>query len=84
METLIILSEILLPIKSLVVSTVFWIALFEAVFIASVVYFLALYVNGLKFWVQVFKRRKFVGAISNKLPNSLFGTNVYKTLESCW
>ena len=74
----------ILPIKSLVVSTVFWITLFEAVFIASVVYFLALYVNGLKFWVQFFKRRTFVGAISKKLPNSLFGINVYKTLESCW
>ena len=23
------------------------------------------------------------GEISNKLPNVLFGTNVYKTLESC-
>ena len=25
-----------------------------------------------------------MGEISNKLPNDLFGTNVYKTLESCW
>ena len=41
-ETLVILSAILLPIKSPVASAVFWIALFEAVFIASVVEFLAL------------------------------------------
>ena len=40
-ETLVILSTTLLPIKSLVVSAVFWIALFEACFIASVVDFLA-------------------------------------------
>ena len=38
---LVILSAILLPIKSLVVSAVFWIALLEAVFIASVADFLA-------------------------------------------
>ena len=36
-ETLVILSAILLPIKSSVASAVFWIALFGAVFIASVV-----------------------------------------------
>ena len=41
-KTLVILSAILLPIKSLVTSTVFWIALFEAVFIVSVVDFFAL------------------------------------------
>ena len=34
--------------------------------------------------LNVFKGIKFVGAISNKLPNGLFETNVYKTLESCW
>ena len=34
--------------------------------------------------IDVFKKTKFVGEISNKLPNGLFGTNVYKTLESCW
>ena len=39
---LVILSAILLPIKSPVASAVFWIALFEAVFIASVVDFLVL------------------------------------------
>ena len=50
--------------------------------------------NGWLFWyvnhtsiswnsvLNVFKRRKFVEEISNKLPNSLFGTNVFKTLES--
>ena len=46
-ETLVILSAILLPTKSLVDSAVFWIALFEAVFIASVVDFLALSIS---FW----------------------------------
>ena len=40
-ETL-ILSAVLLPIKSQVASAVFWIALFDAVFVASVVDFLAL------------------------------------------
>ena len=39
---LIFLSAILLPIKSPVASAVFWIAVFEAIFIASVVDFLAL------------------------------------------
>ena len=38
-ETLVILSAILLPIKSPASSAVFWIALFDAVFIASVVDF---------------------------------------------
>ena len=42
LETLVILSAILLPINSPVASAVFWIALFDAVFIASVVDFLAL------------------------------------------
>ena len=41
-ETLVISSAILLPIKSQVASAVFWIALFDAVFVASVVDFLAL------------------------------------------
>ena len=40
-ETLVNLPAILLPIKSPVASDVFWIALFEAVFIATVVDFLA-------------------------------------------
>ena len=39
LETLVILSAILLPIKSPAASAVFWIALFESVFIASVVDF---------------------------------------------
>ena len=42
-ETLVILSAILLPIKSPVASAVFWIALFEGVFIGSVVDFLAVW-----------------------------------------
>ena len=41
-ETLVVLSAILLPVKSSVASAVFGIALFEAAFIASVVDFLAL------------------------------------------
>ena len=41
-DTLVILSAVLLPIKSPVASAVFWIALFEAVFIASVADFLVL------------------------------------------
>ena len=41
-ETLVILLAILLPIKSPVASAAFWIALFEAVFIASVVDLLSL------------------------------------------
>ena len=46
-ERLVILSAILLPIKLPVASAVFWIALFDAVFIASVVDFLAL---SRRFW----------------------------------
>ena len=42
LETLVILSAILLPIKSPVASVVFCIALFESVFIVFVVDFLAL------------------------------------------
>ena len=38
-ETLVILSAILLPIKSPVASAVFWIALFDAVFMEPVVDF---------------------------------------------
>ena len=38
-ETLVVLSATLLPIESPVASAAFWIALFEAVFIASVVDF---------------------------------------------
>ena len=34
-ETLVILSVILLPIESPVASAVFWIAVFEAVYVAS-------------------------------------------------
>ena len=41
-ETLVILSAILLPMKSPVASAVFWVTLFDTVFIASVVDFLAL------------------------------------------
>ena len=39
LETFVILSAILLPIKSTVASNVFWIAFFEVVFIASVIHF---------------------------------------------
>ena len=34
--------------------------------------------------LNVFKGIKSDREISNELPNGLFGTNVYKTLESCW
>ena len=47
---LVILSSILLPIKSPVASAVFWIAFSEAVFIASAVDFLALSRN---FWLYL-------------------------------
>ena len=47
---LVILSAILLPIKSAVASAVFWIALFEAIFIASVVYFFAV---SIIFWLYL-------------------------------
>ena len=49
-ETLAILWAILLPIKSPVASPVFWIALFEAVFVASVVDFLGL---SRSFWLYL-------------------------------
>ena len=34
--------------------------------------------------LKVFKNMEFLGEISNNWPNNLLGTNVYKTLESCW
>ena len=34
--------------------------------------------------LNVFRKIKFVGEISDKLPNILFETNVYKILQSCW
>ena len=34
--------------------------------------------------VNVFKNVKFLGEISSDWPNDLLGTNVHKTLESCW
>ena len=34
--------------------------------------------------LNVFKKICLGGEISNKLTNSLFGINVYKTLESFW
>ena len=37
-----------------------------------------------KYGLKVFKHTKFVGEISNNWPNNLLGTNLYKTLESCW
>ena len=33
---------------------------------------------------KVFKNIKLLGEISNNWPNDVLGTNVYKTLESCW
>ena len=32
----------------------------------------------------VFKGMKFVGEISNKVPNGLFGRHAFGTLASCW
>ena len=34
--------------------------------------------------LNVFKKIEFIPEIFNKLPNVSFGTNIYKTLESCW
>ena len=34
--------------------------------------------------LNVFKKIKFVGEISSYWSNGLSGTNVYKTLPSCW
>ena len=34
--------------------------------------------------LNVFKKIWVFGEISNRLPNGLFETNVYKTLVSCW
>ena len=34
--------------------------------------------------LNVLKKIWFFGEISNKLPNGLLGTDVYKTIESCW
>ena len=51
LETLVILSAVLLPIKSPVASAVFWIALFDAVLNALVVNFLA---ASISFWLNLF------------------------------
>ena len=52
--------------------------------------------SGLEFWsvnhtsiykhskLIVFKNMKFLGEISNNWPDYLLGTDLYKTLESCW
>ena len=34
--------------------------------------------------LSVFKNIKFLGKISSNWQNDSLGTNVYKTLESCW
>ena len=34
--------------------------------------------------LNVFKKIKFVSETSSNWQNSLFGTNVFKTFESCW
>ena len=36
------------------------------------------------FVLKISKNIKFVGEVSNNWPNDLLGTNVYKTLQSCW
>ena len=65
LETLIILSAILLPIKSPVASAVFWIALFEAGFIACVVDFLALLRS---FWQYLLLKLLPMFLAKNKTP----------------
>ena len=52
--------------------------------------------RGLEFWLinltsiydnselNAFKNIKFLREIFSNSPNSLLGTNVYKSLESCW
>ena len=52
LDTVVVLSAILLPIKSSVVSAVFWIALFEAVLSAFVPDYLAL---SIRFWLHLLK-----------------------------
>ena len=34
--------------------------------------------------LNVFRKIWLFGEIFNRLPNDLLGTNLYKTLESCW
>ena len=81
-EAFVILSAILLSIKSPVASAVSWIEssisngwLFWSINHASMAW---------KSELNVFKKIWFFGEISNRLSNGLFGINVYKTLESCW
>ena len=62
--------------------------------ITEVKFILSSISNGWLFWsvshtsmswnseLNVFKKIWFIGEISNKLPNGLFGTSVYKTFES--
>ena len=64
--------------------------------ITRVKFILSFVSNGWLFWsvnhttitwsseLNVFKKILFYGEISSSLPNDLFGTNVYKTLESSW
>ena len=62
-ETLVILSAILLPIKSPVALAVFWIALFDAVFIASFVDFLALLKSFWSFYILSFESIEYLNFI---------------------
>ena len=36
------------------------------------------------FELNVFQNVRFFDEISSNWPNDLLGTNIYKTLESCW
>ena len=59
-------------------------------------YVLSLISSGLELWsvnqtsiyenseLKDFKSIKFSGELSNNRPKGLIGTNVHKTLESCW
>ena len=65
LETFVILSTILLPTKSPVASAVFWITLFEAVFIASVVDFLAVSIS---FWLYLLLKFLLIFLAKEKNP----------------
>ena len=67
-ETLVILSALLLPIKSPVASAVYWIVLFDAAFIASAVDYLAL---SRSFWPYLLLKLLPMFLVKNKNPYPL-------------
>ena len=64
--------------------------------ISKVKFILSSISNGWLFWsvnhssvcedseLNIFKKIENLGEVSNRIPNCLLGTNVYKPLESCW